>query len=353
MHHLIILALPVLAFGAYSSCDSDARKTYPTLCRLLDMATSEPEKLADMLQNSSFAAVHKGFDKKQGDRIRKSASTGALPIVTAHGMGDSCFNNGMKSLTEEAGLTVGAYAVCIPTGDTRISDTINGFFLNMDASVDVFAANIRADPQLANGFNAFGLSQGNNLIRGYIQKYNDPPVHTFMSICGINAGVGAFPSCPPKETGGFCRALTEILGDLAYNPFIQNILFQANYFRDPSKTKSNLYKKYSQLAQWENEGFDVQSSRNELFAKTSKYIWVLGTEDTVVWPREGEQWAAMDPLNPFGSLLPMEQTDWYTKDLFGLATADKAGKNNWESFDGEHIAFTDEELTAWLEKYFM
>ena len=29
--------------------------------------------------------------------------------------------------------------MCIPTGDTRIEDTINGFFLNMDASVDVFA----------------------------------------------------------------------------------------------------------------------------------------------------------------------------------------------------------------------
>ena len=52
------------------------------------------------------------------------------------------------------------YSVCIPTGDTRLSDTINGFFLNMDASVDVFAEKVRADPQLAGGFNAFGLSQG-------------------------------------------------------------------------------------------------------------------------------------------------------------------------------------------------
>jgi hypothetical protein len=37
--------------------------------------------------------------------------------------------------------------------------------------VDVFAAKIRADPKLANGFNAVGFSQGNSLIRGYIQKY--------------------------------------------------------------------------------------------------------------------------------------------------------------------------------------
>ena len=65
---------------------------------------------------------------------------------------------------------VGVYSVCIPTGDTRIKDTINGFLLDMDSSVDVFAAAIKADPNLAGGFNAFGLSQGNNLIRGYIAK---------------------------------------------------------------------------------------------------------------------------------------------------------------------------------------
>lgn len=43
---------------------------------------------------------------------------------------------------------------------------INGFLLNMDKSVEVFAAKVRADPNLKNGFNAFGLSQGNNLIHG-------------------------------------------------------------------------------------------------------------------------------------------------------------------------------------------
>ena len=99
-----------------------------------------------------------------------------------------------------------SYSVCIPTGDSRIKDTIAGFLTNMDDSVDIFAEKVRADPKLANGFNAFGLSQGNNLIRGYIQKYNDPPVNTFMSICGINAGVGAFPSCSPQgKIGGICK----------------------------------------------------------------------------------------------------------------------------------------------------
>jgi hypothetical protein len=41
----------------------------------------------------------------------------------------------------------------------------------MDKSVDIFAKAVRADPKLAKGFNAFGLSQGNNLIHGYQLKY--------------------------------------------------------------------------------------------------------------------------------------------------------------------------------------
>lgn len=37
---------------------------------------------------------------------------------------------------------------------------------------------------------------------------------------------------------------------------------------------------------------------------------VLGTQDTVVWPREGEWWGAMDPSDPFGKVLPMNETRW-------------------------------------------
>ena len=278
------------------------------------------------------------------------------PLPPLFNRGDSCFNRGMKSIVDATSKKVGSYATCIPTGSTRIKDTINGFLLNMDASVAVFAEGVKADPNLADGFNAYGLSQGNNLIRGYIQKYHTqdgyPKVNTFMSICGINAGVGAFPNCNPEDHK-VCAGLTEVLGDLAYNEFVQGILFQANYFRDPSKTASASYKKHSQIAQWENEGDDVQESRNEGFGMTSKYVWVLGTEDTVVWPREGEVWGAMDPSDPFGTKLAYNETNWYKEDTFGLRKADEEGKHNWESFDGEHIQFTQAELMGWLEKYFM
>lgn len=69
----------------------------------------------------------------------------------------------------------------------------------MDSSVDILAEKVRADKHLANGFNCVGLSQGNNLCRGYIQRYNDPPVHTHLSIHGPVVGVAALPSCQERD----------------------------------------------------------------------------------------------------------------------------------------------------------
>ena len=162
-------------------------KEAPNLVKLLATARDDPHTLAAQLAASPLAAIAREVAPPTNTRD----VTGALPIVTAHGMGDSCFNSGMKSVTAAAGKRVGAYAVCVPTADTTVGDTIDGFLKNMDRSVDAFAERVRKDPKLKGGFNALGLSQGNNVIRGYIAKYNDPPVRTFLSICGCNAGVAA------------------------------------------------------------------------------------------------------------------------------------------------------------------
>eukprot|EP00755_Sulcionema_specki_P004822 Sspe_Gene.31098::Locus_15353_Transcript_1_1_Confidence_1.000_Length_962::g.31098::m.31098/K01074/PPT; palmitoyl-protein thioesterase len=132
-----------------------------------------------------------------GAQERRGAS-GRLPTVLMHGMGDSCFNAGMKSITKAVGDNLGSYSVCIPTGATREKDTMNGFFMTMNENVEVFAAKVRADPELAQGFNAIGFSQGNSVIRGYIQKYNNPPVSTFLSVHGTVMGVAGFPNCSPS-----------------------------------------------------------------------------------------------------------------------------------------------------------
>merc|ERR1719215_1709794 len=127
--------------------------------------------------------------------------------------------------------------------------------MNMDHSVDVFAKKIQADANLAKGFNCIGFSQGNSLCRGYIQKYNDPPVNAFISVHATVMGVAAMPQCfsQEKSLGLVCKLVAEVTGDFAYTPPIQHILFQADYFRHNVGPKSWDYMTHSQLAGWNNE----------------------------------------------------------------------------------------------------
>merc|ERR1711934_257922 len=352
---VLFAALSAVCCSAYTPSFSEEVKefvkTTEHLKNFVDLAMNNEVEAARQIRESPLAAIMPNITVPEFNPYANA--TTAMPLVVAHGMGDSCFNPGMKSVTQAAGNHLGVYATCIPTADNWISDTIDGFLKNMDKSVDFFAKKVKADPKLANGFDAFGLSQGNNVIRGYITKYNDPPVRNFMSICGINAGVGAFPMCAPSwpVVGLVCGALTEVLGLLAYNPLSQGILFQADYFRDPSKINSTAYLKNSQLAQWNNE-HQVNEQYKANWAKTSRFVWVKGTLDTVVWPREGEWWGAMSPLKgqEFKVVDTMKDTRWYKEDSFGLRTADQMGKNFFESFVGEHIRMSEKELFEWLDK---
>ena len=304
-------------------------------------------------------------DDNEAAEEEKSSS---LPVVFGHGMGDACENEGMQNIGKHTSqLLGGAYVTCIASADNRRDDTTNGYFLDMNSHVDIFAQKVQSDPKLAKGFHGIGFSQGNNIIRGYIAKYNDPPVHTFISINGVNAGEGAVPYCKPSTTktnqendasaavsfGSMCDLLMEQASRRAYTEFAQKHSFQANYWRDPRPVEKEAYQEFSQLAQWNNEGKVFNQTLVDNWSHTSKFVWVLAEQDGMVWPKEGEQWGAPDPSNPFEHILPMNQTEWYIKDLFGLRTAQEAGKNYFESFDGDHLQFSIEDFDGWVSTYLL
>lgn len=319
---------------------------------LVDLAESSPEELLEHIKQSPLQA--KVRDVSLPD-VSQFAGGATLPTVTGHGMGDSCFEPGFKSVTAAVAKRTGSYAACIPTGNNILSDTINGFLMTMDKSVDVFAEKIRKDPNLKGGFNAIGFSQGNSLIRGYIQKYNDPPVNTFISVHGTVMGVAAFPGCfqQGKPLGLICKALAEGLGDLAYLSLAQDILFQANYYRDPARTTSQAYLKNSQIAKWNNEdSATANATYTANFGKVKKFAMVKALKDSMVFPNEGEHWGS-EPDGTFAAPQDMKDTKFYKENLFGLKDADAAGKFSYETTPGDHLQFTDAQLFGWLDKYFI
>merc|ERR1712118_150136 len=169
-----------------------------------------------------------------------------------------------------------------------------GFLHDMDKNVEVFAAAIKNDTNLAGGFNAVGFSQGNSIIRGYIQKYNEPTVSTWLSVHGTVVGVASFPKCNPDGLlGPVCKLLDRFLvGPAAYTQFVQNRLFQADYFRDPKNVNSSGYKEHSEIAQWNNEGNKVDPSIAVIFGKTKRFAMIKAEKDSMVYPHEGEWWGS-------------------------------------------------------------
>jgi len=319
--------------------------------QLLARMDLTPKEAVEEFLNSSLTAMVPDFEvSKQVNPQSKVAEDITLPLVFMHGMGDSCFNRGMKNIAKNSGKHVGVYSVCIPTGDTRVQDTLNGFLMTMDDNVDEWAKRIQADPQLANGFHAIGFSQGNSVIRGYIHKYNNPPVNTFISVHGTINGVGGFPNCNPVSNK-LCQLMAEVCGDLAYFTWAQNLLFQADYFRDPHKYNDSQYIANSQIAQWNQENPENQNILYKAnFMSLKRMAMVKALQDSMVFPNEGEWWGQF-AAGGYSSTEIMNQTANYQKDSFGLKTMDQADKLSFTTTTGDHLQFSQTQLYGWLDEY--
>jgi hypothetical protein len=195
------------------------------LVRVMESAAVLQRMPADAVLAAAAAAFPQAPLMKIPTAGQHGGAASPLPIVILHGMGDSCFNSGMESLTSAVAAQFNTYAVCIPGGPDAASDTLATFLIDMNANIDNLNAAIAADPKLAGGFNAIGLSQGNLMIRGYMQRYNAPVVANHLSIHGPLAGVAGIPMCA-LPGNSFCQLISDVLGDLAYNSLMQGILFQ-------------------------------------------------------------------------------------------------------------------------------
>mmetsp|Transcript_7481 Transcript_7481/g.12006 ORF Transcript_7481/g.12006 Transcript_7481/m.12006 type:complete len:338 (-) Transcript_7481:3378-4391(-) len=287
-----------------------------------------------------------------GAGLRGFDQDGKLPVVLAHGMGDSCFNPGMAQITKLVGEHSGTYSTCIGDGDSQATDTVNGFLSNMIKEVEFFAKKVRKNPKLKNGFNGVGLSQGNLVIRGYIEMYNDPPVKRFISIHGPMQGAASLPQCDPE---GFAKALcdkvTNLVGDVAYTSFIQHLVAQANYLKDP--TEMDQYLKHNIFLPKLNNEVEHEDSQKykENFASLEKLALVQAEDDTMIFPKESE-WFGHFADGGFETVLAYNETDAYKTDAFGLKTLINSGRVLFKTSKGNHLRFTLDDLYGWLDEVF-
>ncbi|CAK4079723.1 unnamed protein product [Aphanomyces euteiches] len=271
-----------------------------------------------------------------------------LPVVVMHGMGDAAQNPGMQRLRKAIEDRVGTYVTNVQIGSSQAEDTLNGFFMNLNKQVDYFANVVAKDPKLANGFNAMGFSQGNLVIRGYIERYNNPPVHSFLSVHGPLAGVAALPHCQP--TNIICKTISQMISTAAYADSIQAKVTQANYFRDPKRIPEYLEHALF-LPDINNEKKSKNTTYKDNFVKLDHLVLVRAAKDTMVYPHASEWFGAYEDGN-WDKVLPMNETTWYKEDSFGLKTLDQQGKITFIETPGDHLQLSTTILLGWIDQYF-
>jgi hypothetical protein len=108
-----VFALIALLAAALASSEVDQDlEVNKRISALKQRSSASPADFAIALGSAPFAGVFKRYVARNGRVSSKlAASTKSLdktlPLVFLHGMGDSCFNGGMKSLTEESGAYLG------------------------------------------------------------------------------------------------------------------------------------------------------------------------------------------------------------------------------------------------------
>eukprot|EP00793_Prasinoderma_coloniale_P000439 PRCOL_00005424-RA len=266
-----------------------------------------------------------------------------------HGLGDAAGSAGMEHYRALAGELLGVYSASVRIGRSDAVDRENSFVMPLDQQIEVFAATVQNDPKLAGGFNAIGYSQGNLVIRGYIQRYNDPPVRRYVSMHGPHGGVSGFPSCNVSEP--FCKYYAEFLGDLAYTRLAQKAIAPANYYRDPARV--NAFIKGCTFLADLNQLSSFNSTYKQNMLSLEKVLLVKATEDEVVQPPVSAYFG-YDVLAPDGSFEAVDghTTPVYSNDTLGLSTLEKSGRLSYATTPGAHMHFSELEWRRFVMQTF-
>ncbi|GAM19389.1 hypothetical protein SAMD00019534_025640 [Acytostelium subglobosum LB1] len=262
------------------------------------------------------------------------------PTVIWHGMGDTCcypFSMGyIKKVIEDQ--IPGIYVKSLMIGKDIPDDEYNSFFLPVNQQVDEVCQQIKNDPELANGFNAIGFSQGGQFHRAYVQRCNDPPVYNLVSVGGQHQGVYGMPRCSATNQT-LCNLAREMLELGVYTDEVQDRLVQAQYWQDPLDEAEYLAK-----SQFLADINNARSSKNETYKKNfislNHFVMVKFLNDTMVIPRESE-WFGWYAPGQARDLIPMEETQLYTEDWIGLQYLNNEGRVTKIGCEGNHLQFTE------------
>ncbi|PPQ89525.1 hypothetical protein CVT25_012197 [Psilocybe cyanescens] len=206
-----------------------------------------------------------------------------------------------------------------------------GFYGNVNDQIELVATQLANIPELENGFDAIGFSQGGQFLRAYVERYNLPPVNNLITFGSQHMGISDIPACNRYDL--LCQIARRTIRQAVYGDWAQENLIQAQYFRDPWNLEKYLAANHF-LTSINNE---VVATRNATYARNltalKNLVLVLFTDDKTVVPKESawfgsevveEERSRSQQVSFFSSsepaILPMRRQPIYLEDWIGLLT---------------------------------
>lgn len=260
------------------------------------------------------------------------------PIVMWHGMGDSCcfpFSLGAvkKSLEE---LLPGVYVRSVQLGSSLVEDVENGYFMHPDKQVQKVCEMLASDPQLANGYNAIGFSQGAQFLRAIAQRCPSPQMKNLISLGGQHQGVYGLPNCGSLSHPA-CNYIRKLLNYAAYLSWVQHFLTQATYWHDPLNEVKYIDGS-TFLADINNEKTINKTYVTNLL-KLENLVLVRFDNDSIVQPVDTE-WFGFYKPGQDKETQTLQESDIYQKDRLGLRQMENSGKLHFLASPGNHLQFS-------------
>jgi len=259
-----------------------------------------------------------------------------VPVVLWHGMGDSAAGmTGIESILKDN--IEGVYVHRIMIGGNVIVDTESGFFRDTNRQISEVCEMMANDPELQDGYNAIGFSQGGQFLRAVAQRCPSPPMKNLVTFGGQHQGVFGFPNCP-GEMNFFCDIVRDLLNYGAYVEFVQDILVQAQYWHDPLHFDTYV-EKSKFIAEINNEKTEKNASYAINFSNLENFVMVMHNQDSMVEPRETSHFEFYVP-GQADVILPLRESPIYLEDRIGLKALDEAGRLHFLDVEGDHLQFS-------------
>eukprot|EP01006_Ploeotia_vitrea_P008536 TRINITY_DN20466_c0_g1_i2.p1 TRINITY_DN20466_c0_g1~~TRINITY_DN20466_c0_g1_i2.p1 ORF type:complete len:202 (+),score=33.33 TRINITY_DN20466_c0_g1_i2:355-960(+) len=176
------------------------------------------------------------------------------------------------------------------------------------------------------------------ICRAFIERYNDPPVHNFVSLAGPMDGVYGVPDLNALCPDSLCPWLNSLMDDIVNGGWVskavQSHVAFASYWKDPlnytTYLDTNIF-----LADINNEKAQKNATYKMHLQSLNTMLLIYAKKDLIVVPRKSP-WFNFYKPGEDKIVYPFFETAQYKDDYLGLKEMDHNGKLKFYAADCDH-----------------